>query len=100
MEQTYLRFADRELLAELVALLPPYMVLVRLGDKDDCPSPFVRSLAGAFIESALANGHEIDRTNGEGPLAEWDGWLKIDVPGKPLYLQIALAGGGKLALPN
>lgn len=92
-----MRFADRELLAELVALLPPYLVNVREGG---AVSPFVRSLAAALIERALCEGHEIDRTNGDGPLYEWDGWLVISVPGKPIFLQIAGPGGGPIPKPK
>lgn len=86
-----MRFADRELLAELVALLPPLYVNVREGE-NDIPCPFVRYLAAELIERALCEGWMIDRTNGYGALTDWDGWLVIKSP-KPVFLQIARPGG-------
>lgn len=92
--QQSFRFADRELLAELVALLPLYSVNVREGERGPA-CPFVRYLAAELIERALCQGYTIDRTNSDGPLAEWDGWLQIETPGSPTFLQIALPGGEK-----
>lgn len=93
--QASFRFADTELLASLVDLLPPSPVYVRHGEKDT-PCPYVRSLVAAMLERALCEGWEIDRTNGDGPMSEWDGWLVIAVPDKPQFLQIAKPGGGPL----
>ncbi len=89
------RFADRELLASLVALLPLYVVTVRTGLRGPL-CPFVPYLAASLIERALCEGWDIDRSNGDGLLAEWDGWLKIETPDAPTFLLIALPGGGKL----
>ncbi len=94
--QGHFRFADRELLAELVALLPPDVVNVREGERGP-PCPFVRYLVANMIERALCEGWEIDRTNGDGSLAEWDGWLRIAIPGEPVFFQITLPGGEKIS---
>lgn len=93
-KQSEFRFADRELLAELVALLPPHLVYVREGDSQT-RSLYVHSLAARMIERALCEGWMIDRTNGDGEIAEWDGWLIIESP-KRTFLQIAKAGGKPL----
>lgn len=93
-EQQSFQFADRELLAKLVALLPPVIVHIREGTGPPCP--FVHYLAAEMIERALCEGWTIDRTNADGSLETWDGWLQIDTPGETTFLQIASAGGGKL----
>jgi len=88
---------QNDLLERLLGLLPPYVVNVREGaDGQTCPH--VRYLAVALITRALDEGWGIDRTNGEKPVETWDGWLKLEppAPGKPLFLQVAKRGGGKL----
>lgn len=57
--------------------------------------PYVRYLAASMIERALCEGWIIDRTNADGPVAEWDGWLVIESP-KRAFLQIAGSGGKAL----
>lgn len=41
---------------------------------------YVPSLAVEALRDALAKGYTIDRTNADGPLEEWDGWLVISSP--------------------
>ncbi len=94
--QVVMRFADDAILQELVALLPPCRVDIREG-AGGTPMPFVQYIAAEMIKDALIAGHEIDRTNSDGPLAEWDGWLVIRRSGNPLFLQIAQPGGKPLA---
>lgn len=94
MEQSEFRFVDRELLAQLVALLPVGPVRVRVAD-DNYHCLYVRSLCAAMIERALFEGWMIDRSNADSPVAEWDGWLMIDSPTRT-FLQIAKRGGEKL----
>lgn len=89
--QEEFRFADRELLAELVALLPLVVVNVREG-VETFHCPYVHYLAASMIERALCKGWIIDRTNADGPVTEWDGWLVIESP-KRAFLQIAGPGG-------
>jgi len=91
--QEVMRFADAGLLAELAALLPPYSVNVRHGQ---ITMAYARSLVVTMLDGALCAGHPIDRSNGGGALSEWDGWLVIENPEKPLFLQIAKAGGKPL----
>lgn len=93
--QQVMRFADAGLLAELVALLPKGFVNVRHGEKGIVLS-YVPSLVAAMLDSALCEGHTIDRTNRAGAVSEWDGWLVIENPEKPIFLQIAKAGGEPL----
>ncbi len=93
-EQTLMPFEPGALLAELARLLPPYLVRVRVGQGAACP--FVRSLAVDMIARALDNGHTIDRSNADGPLWEWDGWLKIETDKEPIFLEVAKVGGGVL----
>ena len=37
-------------------------------------------LVKAMIREALAKGYLVDRSNGDGPLEHWDGWLLLDLP--------------------
>lgn len=48
--------------------------------------PVTVKFAGVVIKEALEQGKLIDRTNGEGPMEEWDGWLII-YSDEPQYLQ-------------
>lgn len=41
---------------------------------------YARSFAIEALRDALAKGYTIDRTNEDGPLEEWDGWLVISSP--------------------
>lgn len=92
--QAVMRFADDEILAELVKLLPIISVRVRVGSGPVCT--YVHYLAVELIRSALVQGFTIDRTNGDGPLAEWDGWLVIEALEAMTFLEIAKPGGGAL----
>lgn len=61
----------------LFALLPEHLVRVRKGT---VTAPHMRSLAEGIIMDALVKGYEIDRSNGDGPLDAWDGWLVVHTP--------------------
>lgn len=77
--------AAQDVLQQLVAWLPGYVIRVR---RKGITSPVVPSLVRELISNALAKGYLIDRTNGEGPLDQWDGWLKIETPEAPIYIQM------------
>lgn len=94
-KQAEFQFADRELLAQMVGMLPTHLVYVRKGDDQGTGCPYVHYLAAAMIERALCEGWTIDRTNGDGPVAGWDGWLVIESPTRT-FLRIAKKGGGPL----
>lgn len=68
----------------LFALLPYHLVRVRKGTTT---APHTRKLAEDIIMHALVHGYEIDRSNGEGPLDEWDGWLVVHTPDLPTFIQ-------------
>lgn len=85
---------EGDTLTQLAALLPEYLVNVRLSG---IVSPFERSVVVGMIRNALEKGYTIDRTNSDGPLWEWDGWLEIIAPKASTFVQIASKGGGKLA---
>jgi hypothetical protein len=70
-------------LEQLLALLPAHLVRIRKGTTT---APHTRPMAEGILADALDRGYLIDRSNGEGPLEEWDGWLVIDTPGQPTYL--------------
>jgi len=70
---------QNETLPQLAALLPVGLVHVRWGMVTcPCSPQYVISL----LASALQNGHLIDRTNEDGPIGEWDGWLVVHSPEK------------------
>jgi len=76
--------AESETLTKLSALLPHGLVKVRWGNVTcPCTKPYVESL----LASALKHGHLIDRTNGDGPLECWDGWLVIQAPTEQIFIE-------------
>jgi len=79
--------APPELLEKLSATLPPH--LVRSYRSGGPLSPYVRSEAVKILSDALAKGYLIDRTNSDGPLEEWDGWLVIHTPGANTFMETA-----------
>lgn len=93
--QAIMRFADDEILQELIRLTPLYIVSVKEGE-DGPVCSYVPSLVTQMFAKALREGWTIDRTNGDDPLVEWDGWLKIETPDKSLFIRIAEKGGEKL----
>lgn len=68
----------------LCALLPSRLVYVR---NKQYRTPCAPSIAQEIIADALVNGYHIDRSNGEGPLSEWDGCLLIETPGSPTFIE-------------
>ncbi len=81
-EQVELPFEpNSDLVSQLASLLPRDFVNVK-DEKSGIVSSYVFSLALGLIRDALANGHLIDRTNGDESLTKWDGWLVIHSPAK------------------
>ena len=76
--------APPTVLDQLSALLPLGVVYVREGATT---SPFVPSLVRGMLEEALCKGYVIDRSNEDGPLNEWDGWIFIIRPAGTVYIQ-------------
>lgn len=89
--QSDLAAEDPEFSAVL-GLLPRYVVAMREGS---VMSQYVPSIVRARLEAAWRAGHTIDRTNGDGPLEEWDGWLRVESP-VPLFIRVAGPGGVSL----
>ncbi len=79
-----LLLAPADVLDQLVALLPPFLVRVRCGL---IVSPCVPSHARNIISNALVQGYYIDKSNADGPLEDWDGWLEIDTPGAKTFIE-------------
>lgn len=75
-----------EVLAQLSLLLPSDLCHFRKGTSPVI-HPCTRSVAYAMLRDALENGYTVDRTNADGPLSEWDGWLVIDTPETQTFLQ-------------
>lgn len=67
----------------LLALLPSHLVKVRKGGTT---APHTRPMAEGILMDALDKGYLIDRSNGDGPLEEWDGWLMVETPEQPTYI--------------
>jgi len=76
--------APPDVLEQLTALLPFGVVHVRHGATE---VPYVPSIVRGMLEEALAKGYVIDRTNEDGPLEDWDGWLFIVRPAGTVYIQ-------------
>jgi hypothetical protein len=86
--------APTDVLDRLAALLPKFLVRVRTGS---VVSPCVPSIAKGIISNALVKGYHIDKTNGDGPLEEWDGWLVIDTPGHQTFIETSWEPGQRLS---
>jgi len=82
--------APPSILEQLAALLPPGVVHVR---ENGVVVPYVPSIVLGMLEEALAKGYVIDRTNEDGPLEDWDGWLFIIQPAGTVYIQTNWKGG-------
>lgn len=76
--------ASQDVLTALVALLPSQVIQLR---QKGFSYPVVPSIAREIISNALAKGHIVDRSNGDSPIADWDGWLTIDTPDGVTQLQ-------------
>jgi len=55
-------------------MLPRFLLYIKQGGLT-CPAS--RPVAEEELRRALADGTTIDKSNGEGPTEEWDGWLVI-----------------------
>lgn len=69
----------QDILHKLASLLTRDFVAIRIKA---ITFPVVYSLAVGMLSDALARGHLVDRSNGDGPLEEWDGWITIHAPEK------------------
>lgn len=69
--------APPETLAQLVALLPTGGAPIMMREEGSVACPYVLSIVVGILREALARGSLVDRTNGNGPIEEWDGWLVI-----------------------
>lgn len=95
MEQAELFVSPPKPIEVLTALLPP-LPFIRVGKSvDRITSNFERSVVVRMFQEALDQGYAVDRTNGDAPLEEWDGWLCIHSP-LVTFIQIAKPGGGEL----
>ncbi len=77
--------APPEIMESLISFLPRYGVAVRF--EKSITSTYVRSIAEGMIRTALEQGYFIDRSNGDGPLAEWDGWFVLHTPKVRTFIQ-------------
>lgn len=75
--------APEGVLDAIMELLPRHSVRVCYGH---VICPVVTSVVEDMVSNALARGYLIDRTNGGGPLDEWDGWILIDTPEGIVYI--------------
>jgi hypothetical protein len=76
--------APEGVLEALCALLPDYVVR---GRRNGISWHMVPSLAQKELYDALAKGFLIDKSNGDGPLEEWDGWLVIYDEAGEMFLE-------------
>lgn len=77
---------------EILAILSTYIgqgpIKIR---RNGITSHYTRSLTIRFIQEALEKGYIIDRSNEDGPIHQWDGWLVIQRKsplGEPEKLEI------------
>lgn len=71
-------------LGQLMALIPDPIVNVRAGPLS---MQLSRHIVKTALRYALENEHAINRTNGEGPLHEWDGWLELETDDVPHLIE-------------
>lgn len=85
---TFLKKKDNgasEALEQLTTLLPEHLCHFKQGT--ETVHPCTRAYAIGMLQDALEKGYTIDRSNGDGPLNQWDGWLIVDTPNQQTFIQ-------------